>query len=45
LAAPLAAFEKIFGARQQDGPSLAAELNLNFLVFDPKKEEIIQWRQ
>lgn len=45
LATPQKAFQKIFGAAQPDGPDFAAELDLNFLVFDPQKEEIIEWRQ
>jgi len=45
LAAPQKAFEKIFGASHKDGPALADELSLNFLVFDPKQEEIVQWIQ
>jgi len=45
LAAPQKAFEEIFGANKTDGPDFAAQFDLNFLVFDPKKEEIIQWIQ
>lgn len=45
LAAPQGAFGRIFGTSQIDGPDFAAQFNLNFLVFDSKKEEIIQWIQ
>lgn len=45
LATPQGAFEKVFGTTRLDGPDLARSLNLNFLVFDPKREEIVQWIQ
>ncbi len=45
LAVPEGAFEKVFGVSRPDGPDLATALGLNFLVFDPKKEEIVRWIQ
>jgi len=45
LAVPEDAYEFSFGASRTDGLALQTALDLNFLVFDSQKEEIIRWIQ